>query len=104
MRDRRTPAEAKALIERFQMSGHSTQEFCAEELINPATFYYWRKRFRMIENQEPSMLIPVCLDKSETDRSKKESKSLELTYPNGVQLSIPLVCEPSLIRELVMFF
>jgi hypothetical protein len=50
------------------------------------------------------MLIPVCLDKSETDLSKNESKSLELTYPNGVHLSIPLGNDLDLIRELVMFF
>ena len=104
MRDRRTLAEAKALIERHQMSGLSIQAFCAEEFINPVTFYYWRKRLRMIENQEPSMLIPVCLDKSETDHVKDVSKSLELTYPNGVHLSIPGGIDLNLIRELVMLF
>jgi transposase-like protein len=64
MRDRRTLAQAKALLERYQMSGLSVKAFCAEEFINPVTLYYWRKRLHQLESQEPSMLVPVRLDRS----------------------------------------
>jgi len=40
MKDRRTLADAKILMERHQMSGLNIEAFCTEELINPATFYY----------------------------------------------------------------
>ena len=104
MRDRRSPAEAKALVGRYQMSGLSVKAFCAEEFISPVTLYYWRKRLNLLENQEPSMLIPVCLDSSETEQSTDGLKSLELVYPNGVHLSVPMGSDLNMIRELVMLY
>jgi transposase-like protein len=104
MRDRRSPAQAKALVERYQVSGLSVKAFCAEEFISPVTLYYWRKRLNLLENQEPSMLIPVRLDQSEPERSMEGLKGLELVYPNGVRLSIPMGSDLNTIRELVMLF
>ena len=76
----------------------------AKECIKPVTFYYWRKHLGIIENQEPSTLIPVCLDKSGTDNVKNAGKNLELAYPNGVRLLIPEGSDLNLLRELVMLF
>ena len=104
MRDRRSPAQAKALVGRYQISGLSVKAFCAEEFISPVTLYYWRKRLNLLENQEPSMLIPVRLDQSEPERPTDELKGLELVYPNGVHLSIPMGSDLNTIRELVMLF
>ena len=104
MRDRRTPAQAKTLIERYQMSGLTVKAFCAEEFISPVTLYYWRKRLNLLENQEPSLLIPVCLDPSDPGRPSGGLDGLELVYPNGVRLSIPVGSDLDTIRELVMLF
>lgn len=104
MRDRRSLAEAKALIGRYQMSGLSVKAFCAEEFISPVTFYYWRKRLNLLENQEPSMLIPVRLDQSEPERITGGRKGFDIVYPNGVHLSIPMGSDLNTIRELVMLF
>jgi hypothetical protein len=104
MRDRRTPAQAKALVGRFQMSGLSVKAFCAEEFISPVTLYYWRKRLNLLENQETSMLIPVRLDQSEPERSADGFKGFDIVYPNGVHLSVPLGSDLNTIRELVMLF
>lgn len=102
MRDRRTLAQAKALLERYQMSGLSVKAFCAEEFINPVTLYYWRKRLNQLESQEPSMLVPVRLDRSVPERSKEEVTGIELVYPNGVRLSLSTSSDLRVIRELVM--
>jgi len=104
MRDRRNPAEAKALLGRYQMSGLSVKAFCAEEFISPVTFYYWRKRLDLLDNQEPSILVPVCLEKSEPEPSTDGLKVLELVYPNGVHLSVPMGSDLNMIRELVLLY
>lgn len=98
-------AQAKALVGRYQMSGLSVKAFCAEELINPVTLYYWRKRLHLLENQEPSMLVPVRLDRSEPERqTDTAAKGIELIYPNGVRLSVPRDGDLNMIRELVMLY
>jgi len=102
MRDRRTLAEAKILMERHQMSGLTVQAFCMEELLNPVTFYYWRKRLRMNENPEPSLLVPVNINRKAFPDSATDSNTIELNYPNGVRLSVSCQSDLNLIRELIM--
>jgi hypothetical protein len=101
MKERRTIAEATAMMENRQSSGLSVQAFCVAENINPATYYYWRKRLQLNENPQISRLIPVRIEKPGQHHSRN-SDSLELTYPNGVHLSVPSGCELNLIRELVL--
>ena len=100
MRERRTLAEAAALMEHQQTSGLTVQAFCVAENINPATYYYWRKQLRLRENPEASRLIPLCIEKPRRQH-EPDKENLEFTFPNGVRLSVPLGCELSLIRELV---
>lgn len=102
MKERRTMAEAITIMERQQSSGLSVQAFCTVEKINPVTFYYWRKRKRLKEHPETSVLVPVCIEKT-GEQAGPNRETLELTYPNGVRLSVPRGCELNLIRELVMF-
>lgn len=102
MKGRRTLADAKILMERHQMSGLNIQAFCTKELINPATFYYWRKRLRMNENPESSLLIPVSINRNALSDSPTGSNMIELNYPNGVRLTVSCQNDFSLIRELIM--
>lgn len=101
MKERRTIEVATAMMENRQSSGLSVQAFCVAKNINPATYYYWRKRLLLNENQETSRLIPVCIEKSK-QHSGTNRENIELTYPNGVRLSIPQSYELNLIRELVL--
>ncbi|MEI6680191.1 MAG: hypothetical protein WCL21_16400 [Mariniphaga sp.] len=101
MKQRRTMAEATTMMENRLTSGLSVQAFCVAENINPATYYYWRKRQKLNENPESSRLIPVCIEKPK-HHSGTNRENLELTYPNGVRLSVPSGCELNLIRELVL--
>ena len=100
MKERRTMAEATTMMENQQSSGLSVQAFCVAENINPATYYYWRKRVRLNENPETQMLVPVNF-KNSGRQSGMNQENLELIYPNGVRLSVPQNYELNLIRELV---
>jgi hypothetical protein len=38
----------RAVFARFQESGLTIKDFCANELIAPSTFYYWRKKWQKV--------------------------------------------------------
>ncbi len=94
-------SEAAAMMEYRQSSGLSVQAFCEAEHINPATYYYWHKRMRANESEESPMLVPVSFKKT-GQRSGTASENIELTYPNGVRLSLSGSCELNRIRELIL--
>lgn len=100
MKSRMTLAEATAMMDRQRSSGLNVSAFCARENINPGTWYYWRQRLLRQETTEPTMLVPVRIEKSGIG-SGKCKQALELAYPNGVRLSIPCDSELSLIGELI---
>ena len=90
MKSRMTTAEWVAMMDRQRSSGLNVSAFCARENINSGTWYYWCQRLLRQEATEPSLLIPVRIEKSGIG-SGKCKQALELAYPNGVRLSIPCV-------------
>lgn len=88
------------MIERQQYSRLSVQDFCKQEFLSPATFYYWRKRLQRTEEEATSSLAPVFFDRPHVAGS--EASYLELTYPNGVRISLPGGSNLSLIRSLIL--
>ena len=100
MKSRMTLAEATAIMDRQRSSGLNVSAYCARENINPATWYYWRRRLLEQENPESPILVPLRIEKSGTG-SEECKQALELAYPNGVRLSIPCGSELNLIRELI---
>lgn len=87
MRVTRTRAEARSLIERQQHSGLSVRAFCEQESLTAGTFYYWRKRLRASQQAESTTFAPVCFS-HQADRGSV-GPCIELTYPNGVRISLP---------------
>lgn len=101
MKARKTLTEAASIIEQRQSSGLSVRAFCAAENINPATYYYWHHRLRFNESSETPMLVPIRIE-TPGQRNGKSPLNFELTYPNGVRLSVSPCSEMSLIRELIL--
>jgi len=101
MKGRRTLEEAAAMVERRQSSGLTVLAFCEAENINLATYYYWHQRLRFKESEETSMLVPISIEKAR-QQSESNRENLELTYPNGVRISVPAHSELNLIRELIL--
>lgn len=101
MKGRRNLTEAAAMIERRLSSGQSVQTFCEAEKISTATYYYWHQRLRLKENEQTPMLVPISIEKA-GHQLESNRESLELTYPNGVRISVPRHSELNLIRELIL--
>lgn len=89
------------MIERRLSSGLTVQEFCESENMNVATYYYWHQRLRLKGSEETSMLVPISIEKA-VQQLHSNMENLELTYPNGVRISVPLYSEKNLIRELIL--
>jgi transposase-like protein len=69
------------LVEAYLSSGVSQQHFCQANGIASSTFYYWLKKYRA-ENTASTGFLEV------DTQPLGQEHSLELTYPNGVKLSV----------------
>ncbi len=84
------------LIEQYKASGLSQKRFCQEHTIAISQFYYWHKRYR--ESQAEQGFVPV---KIFSGRNKIPVANLEIQYPNGVLLRLPVNTPLNYIRALM---
>ena len=59
------------LYQRQKESGLTVKEFCGNEIIAPATFYYWKKKLS-ISNRLPGF-IPVVVDTYTTHSATRDN-------------------------------
>ncbi len=94
-RIRRSAAEWRTVLARFQASGQDHVKFCRSEKITLSTFRHWQSRLR--GRVEASDFVPVikAVARTEPDPgvtppdqppSGTAAWSLEVRLPNGVQL------------------
>ena len=86
----------RKFFNRFERSGLSANEFCRKERISTKTFYYRRKKLRMLagtSQTERSIpvaaemeLLPVIIKGTDPD----SSFPFHVRFPNELQLSIPV--------------
>ena len=66
-----------AMIEDWQSSGKSKKQYCLENGINEAKFYYWYSRLNR-KQDTPLGFIPI--------EKPSVAREIEVFYPNGVKL------------------
>ena len=84
-------------IELWQESGLSQSKFCSRVKLLVKTFSYWYRRYKKVEgypagrnNEVPDTFIPVKVSGDRTANvSDGEYRRIEISFPNGVQLSCP---------------
>ena len=98
---------------RFRSSGLSVRDFCANECINEAKFYYWQKKFKSAESSPvtPSGFVPLVVQPGYPTKSQvgdnlhtqptSAGASYEIIYPNGVKLHLPANSDLRLLRSLI---
>ena len=82
------------IYSRYESSGLKVRDFCANEVINEAKFYYWQKKLR--ESKLPAQsFVPIMLGSNspasgfprltqvETPASVMLFPEYEILYPNG---------------------
>lgn len=98
---------------RFRESGLTVRDFCQNECINEAKFYYWQKRLKSQESfrDNPSGFVPLVIhpgtpikrDVSYPPRSPivASSSAYEIIYPNGVTLRLPVSTDFGLLQSFI---
>jgi len=81
-------------------SGLTVKCYCLKEKIQVPVYYYWLSRLQTKDSEESDNIFPVIIEKPGQEK-RTIDLNLELTYPNGVKVSVPAGCGTSLLRELI---
>ncbi|HRN47503.1 MAG TPA: hypothetical protein PLS00_00065 [Niabella sp.] len=82
--------QMRSHIEACNTSGLTVSDYCAQNGIVKSNYYYWLKRLRD-ENKSTSF----------TEIGITKNASIEITYPNGVQLSFSGEINAATLKALV---
>ena len=82
-----------SMISDWRASGKSKKNYCTENGINEATFYYW---FSRSKGEETASCSFIAIDKIS---SKHE---VEVIYPNGVHIKV--AHDLALVSQLVQLY
>lgn len=83
-------------IEIWQDSQLTQSKFCNQEGISLHSFKYWYNKYKIandklniLNNKDVKKFIPVEVS-SEPETSIAGSGQIEITFPNGIQISCPV--------------
>jgi len=105
--------EFQLIYSRYQSSGLKVCDFCANEVINEAKFYYWQKKLRK-QTSPIKSFVPIVLDTSNppsplsriTDEvgpnpSDVLHSECEILYPWGTTFRLKGAINPELLKMLI---
>lgn len=100
------------IYSRYESSGLKVRDFCSNELINEAKFYYWQKKLR--ESKLPAQsFVPIVLGSHSPDsvlscstnvgapHSAAIAPEYEILYPCGTTLRIRGTMNTELLKILI---
>jgi len=96
---RRTADQMRRHRELQRTSGLTIQAYCKREHISPSSWWYWRKRLSKKFLSNHTAQAPISFLQLPTQST--DIQKFELTLPNGAQISMPLSCEPTFLRQVV---
>ena len=90
-------------------SGLSQTEFCRRNALAPSTFHYWRRRLRQSSSETTPAASPAAAfaelkvrpELCEPGARTEAAEAFELSFPNGLQLKIPLGVEGRALAEVL---
>ncbi len=80
----------------------SVRRFCLDRKMSCTTFGYWMRKYKNLRNDTKlgDSFIPLQV----VSDLEKISEKLEITYPNGVEIKLPLSTEPGLLKTLIKIY
>ena len=90
MQPKRSRAEWRQIVDRYQRSGLRPTEFARREGLNVHTFSWWRHEFRKADRRQEGRLTLVPVAASPVP----EPKGLLLRFPDGLEMQVPLGTAP----------
>ena len=110
----------RAIYDEFLTSGLTIRDYCANQQMNEAKFYYWQHKLKgqlppksgfipvVFENggQAQSSRVPTPVQAQSTTFStsgaRPQTISCEISYPNGVCLKLNGLSDPQILRSLLV--
>jgi hypothetical protein len=107
----------RAIYADYLKSGLTIRDYCANQQMNEAKFYYWQHKLKGQLPQKKGGFVPVVFDSEQQDKSLpvKDSQgffpnpapadktvSCEISYPNGVCVKLNGLAEPEMLRSLLV--
>ncbi|HAQ70048.1 MAG TPA: hypothetical protein DCR48_03640 [Flavobacteriales bacterium] len=93
MSKQKTETEMFPLVADWESSKENQELFCKNNGISISVFSYWRSKYRKRQRNSAADLF--------TALEPESTSSIELTYPNGVKISLPKYSELSMIQALI---
>ena len=114
-----TLQQFEEIFDRYQASGLRIKEFCRNESIVESRFYYWQMRLQEhnYRTGRESGFVPIVFTGSNPSPANKEvvrrgpipghvdpapGNILEIVYPNGVAVRVPMGADPTQLRSLIL--
>jgi len=115
-----TEKKFKAIYDYYLQSGLTIRDFCSNQQMNEAKFYYWKNRLKVLLPPKRGF-VPVVFEKDqflqpsntpvsmqnqsivpdhECDNNK--TISCEIAYPNGVSLKLNGCADLETLRSLLL--
>lgn len=100
------------IYSRYESSSLKIRDFCANEAINEAKFYYWQKKYRtsklpaqgfvpIVVGSTPVNQSPSCPAHIMTPPSAALSAEYEILYPCGTTLRVKGTVNAELLKVLL---
>jgi len=99
MQNRKDQAYWQSVMQAQTESGLNKQTFCTERGIKPATFYYWQRRLRALEQDESEAGFGQVILRAERD-VKAHELSLHLSSGSVVVRSPSLAALSQVLQAL----
>lgn len=104
--------EFESIYSRYESSGLKVRDFCANEVINEAKFYYWQKKLResklpiqsfvpiLMDSKSPSSGLS-CTTNVDPAHSVVVPSEYEILYPCGTTLRVKGTVNVELLKVLI---
>jgi len=111
-------ASFRELLNRHKESGLTVRDFCSNEGIPQATYYYWKNKLnkRLVQ---PTEFIPLLVgnhlpaqrkdlllrsNPATPEMHQQEIIPLEFVFPNGTRLMIRSQVDPAILQTIVHLY
>jgi hypothetical protein len=80
-------------LEACKVSGMYVEQYCKEQKLNPATYYYWRKKLAEDSSINSGLFIQL--------QSLPQSSCVEIVFTNGVTIHFDSLVPAAYLKQLV---